>query len=156
MKISVTFGTKTEVELHRDVNAIISELAALKDIMKLSLADNGHNPSIMEEVVEKSLHLKVLIDLNNEHKHGYPLNRYRSGMQPIIGELQEGLEVPAGETVKSTIEHWTGKVISDKRLNATIVGAVAARNGKPIFSLDEMIDSCLKEYEALAKDYGLA
>ncbi len=152
----VRFGSSSPPQLRSDVNAIISDLASLRDIIKVNLRAKGLSPRIMEDAINASFHLQLIVDLNNEYKHGHPLrDGYRSGVEPIVGPLVEGLKVPPGETVDMVVEYASGRVEIDKDFEVVITGDITTRDGRRLCTLDELFDTALTEYEGIMKENGL-
>jgi hypothetical protein len=154
--IIVRFGTRSQPELVSDVNSLLGEFAALKDIIGRRLKDLGRDPQLIEDLMNRSLHLQLMLDLNNEVKHGYPLRRYRSGVQPVISELGEGLHVPAGTKLEVEIDVPSMATTVGPGPFVTVTGRIRTRDGKEICTLGKLVDSCLEAYEGFIRDQGLA
>lgn len=154
-EMRISFGSKSKEEILLDVMSIIQNLAALKDIVKKNLTMKGFDKQIMEDKKNSSLHLKLLIDLNNEYKHGYPLrDGYKSGHEPVISDLIQGIELPDGASVEISA-FYEGRAELDKDYTIVIMGRINDRDGSNICTLDEMIEKSMEIYSLVISKYGL-
>jgi hypothetical protein len=145
-EMEIIFGEKEQDEAVYHLYSIIQCLGNVKDIIKVSLVRKGLNSRIIEDRIDESKYLKILMDLNNEHKHGFPLkNGYRSSGKPIIVEIQQGLSIPPGKTVEIIAHYDTGQVELDKACTISITAKVVDRNGDYYFTLDELIENSISE-----------
>lgn len=74
---------------------IVSRLANLKDALKNEIKDICSDPSLVEEHINSSEYLSLIMDLNNSEKHGYPLTKHRrSNVDPKVVNIRKDLLVP--------------------------------------------------------------
>ncbi len=84
-----TFGKSDENSYLNNIMIILHNLANIKDNLIKSLEAKGKTKQqakrIVEDEINSSLHLQVLIDMVNQEKHGYPLTLHiRSHKNPLI------------------------------------------------------------------------
>ncbi len=84
-----------ELQAKTTITDIVSRLANLKDPLKNAVKSAGGNSQLVEDHINASIYLSVVIDLNNAEKHGYPLQRHkRSGIDPRIENVRKELALP--------------------------------------------------------------
>ncbi|WP_157831453.1 hypothetical protein [Confluentibacter flavum] len=138
---SWTFGSSDQVSLYNKVMIILYNLASLKDNLKNSLKKNGYSPQIIEEEINNSIYLKVLIDIVNQDKHGSPLRKPRSNINPYISDLNQGLRLGDKR------EGFDGPVI-------LIDGYIRNIDGQIIFTLDQLVETCYEKFSDLSNKYN--
>lgn len=118
--------------------SVIHNIFNLKDHLKNYFSDNNLNKKLVEEEVDNSLHLKLIADLSNQEKHGYPLNNRRSKLDPRIENIQNSniIKMPVTKLLYNPMQ---GRVI----LTANITDL----NHNFIISFDELIDKSLEKWE---------
>ncbi len=131
---TITFGDDTPEGIEYKVTSIISNLANFKDNLKKKIP-----PQEVEDFVKASLHLKVLLDLNNAEKHGYPPTKKHSKLDPKIEHVRQTLTI-ANEKEEQKI---------------IITGNIIDKDGNHLFSLDELIDTCFASWKALMSKHNL-
>jgi len=122
---------------HIEINKIIDNIANLKDNLKKSIELSGKPKKIVEDEINSSLHLCLITDLDNQIKHGYPLNRKRSNKDPQIKNIRHEMMLPSGIG-------WSN-MMSDSRtvLEADITDSL----GEFICSFRELIENALTKWE---------
>ncbi len=150
-RVTVTFGTEEEKELILPIMSVIHLLATLKDHLKNSLKEKGHDPLVVERAIDESIHLQILIDIDNQDKHGTNLRRSRSNKSPVITDVHQGFYLG------SKVYDIEGKVINENGPPAVAIKAVIKdSNGAILFYLDEMIEICYSKWIEIIKKYQLA
>ena len=152
---SIHFGTRGMLEMQREVYALISELASLKDILKIQMNSKGLDQELVEKAIDSSFNTQLLIDINNEYKHGSPIRHYRSGKRPKLINISEGLEVPPGEQFSLDVEYFSGMVKLNKNLSAKIVADVVDGDGTKFCTLDEIVKGTVALYRQFISQQGL-
>jgi len=132
------FGNEDKSDTLNKVMIILYNLASLKDHLKNSFKENNLDPKIIENEIDESLHLQVLIDIVNQEKHGTPLRKSRSKKSPAIIGLTNGMRLADPRT-------------GEEKFTMFIDGIIVDENGKRIFSLDELINNCFSIWENLSK-----
>ena len=72
---SIIAGNDDEETIINKIFIILYNLSSLKDHLKNHLKGKNINPQIIEDEINNSLHLQILIDIVNQEKHGYPLKK---------------------------------------------------------------------------------
>lgn len=73
---------------------MIAHVGKLKDHPKNTRKERGDNPRTVEDHINESSFLPLIIDLWNSEKHGAPLNSDRSGKSPKLAKSGGGLAGP--------------------------------------------------------------
>jgi hypothetical protein len=92
-RISVTqdfMGGRTTAEIENLAHSSIQNIASFPDHLRRWCRQNGVAPSAIDEIYEGSFDLKVIVDLNNNDKHGWPPRD--GGKTGIAPQLAEGIE----------------------------------------------------------------
>jgi hypothetical protein len=147
-RVSITFGTQDEKVLINPIMIILHNLANLKDNLKNTLSDKGHDPQIVEKEINNCFHLQILIDIVNQEKHGSPLRKSRSLKNPKISNPSQGLRMA------SAIRDLEGNIISKNGPPAMLIDAlICDENGNHLFRLDDLIESCYSKWISIARAY---
>lgn len=158
VKISISFGEQNTAEEINQVLVIISHIAKLKDHLKNLYESAGGNKQLLENEIESSDYLKLVIDLDNKEKHG-DLKRSRSGKFPYLDDISRALTLRTGKQTQSTssftIDPITGEFKSEGNVAIAITANIKSSNGKIICSLDELIDKSIEKWEEIIKTYNL-
>ena len=131
------FGVEDESDTLNKVMIILHNLASLKDHLKNTFKENNLDPRIVENAIDESLHLQVLIDIVNQEKHGAPLRNPRSKKSPRIIGLSNGMRIADPRT-------------GEEKFTMFIDGTIIDKNGKRIFGLDELVENCFSIWENLS------
>lgn len=145
--VSLTFDKEDKHIVFNKIMTILHSLGSLKDHLKNCLKKNDHNPQIVEDEINGSLHLQVLIDLVNKDKHGSELNKPRSGRDPWIDDPRNGLRM--GSKKGSPLEEG-----SPDQPTMFIDAYIMDGEGKLLFYLDELVETCFLKWRELAATYG--
>lgn len=154
---SMQAGNDDEETIINKIFIILYNLSSLKDNLKNCFKNKGLNPQIVEDEINNSLHLQVLIDIVNQEKHGYPLKRSnRSNKNPLIKHAMQSIVM----TTSSEPGSSAGMFFNENGLN--IVGdskmALTARifddKNNFLFMFDELADTCFEKFEQMAKQYN--
>ena len=148
-RVSITWGTKDEKKLLNSIMSILHNLASLKDHLKNALKEKGHDPQIVEDEINNSLHLQVLIDIVNQEKHGSPLKKPRSNKNPVIDYPRQGFYMA------SVIRDEDGNVLSKDGPPTMKIDALIRDGDKNIlFYHDELVETCYAKWRAIARKYN--
>lgn len=137
---------------------ILYNLSSLKDNLKNCLKNKGINPQIVEDEINSSLHLQVLIDIINQEKHGYPLKKSnRSNKNPLIKHAKQSIVVM---TSSSEPASSAGIFFNEKELNitgdtkTTLSAMIFDDKDNFLFRFDELAETCFEKFEQLAKKHN--
>jgi len=157
--------TTDQAELLVRLQAIISEMAALKDnLINFLDGRNEDGRSLVNAFIDKTQALQLIIDLNNHYKHGpYPLKHEKSGQQPRLEKLSasggfQAQSVPRGSAErKVTMNLITGKVTKEGLgIKTVITGMVVGANNQFICSLNDLIEGAMSAIENFVKNTGIS
>lgn len=153
----LSFGTHSDDEILNRIMIVLHNLATLKDHTKNALRAKGHDPQIVEPAINNSTHLKVLVDIVNQEKHGSQLRNSRSGSNPRIANYSQRLRfsVPpsTGSVAGIHIDASSGNPIVAGNCSIIIWAEIVDGGGKHLFSLDELVESCYAEFGRIAGQY---
>lgn len=139
--LSITFGEQDEDALLNKIMIILYNLSSLKDHLKNCLSKNGYNPQLIEDEINKSLHLQVLIDIVNQEKHGAPLRKTRSYRNPVFRYPSQSFRPFFSKNMSSEIPTmFIDALIKDDKENI-------------IFYLDELVETCFEKWSQIAIKY---
>lgn len=139
-----------KVLLINKVMLILYNMASLKDHFKKQLTIKKLDQKLIENEIENSLHLQVLIDIVNKDKHGDPLTKQeRSKKNPRIANVFSVLNI-SGVFLK-VLYPTLPKVSPSMDIKGTIVDG----NGIELFSLDELIEVCFAKWNEITFKYKI-
>jgi hypothetical protein len=145
--VSITFdNTDKNLILNRIMN-ILHNLASLKDHLKACMEKKELDPKIVEEEINNSLHLQVLIDLINKEKHGGILKSHRSNKNPVIEDPTNSFRL--GSKKGSPIEKHSSDIPT-----MFIDAQIRDDKGNFLFTLDDLVEICFMKWKNLAKTYN--
>lgn len=150
-RVTITYGTEDEKEVMVPIMNIIHNLATLKDHLKNSLKTKGLDPQIVETAIDDSLHLQVLIDIDNQDKHGTSLRNSRSKKSPVIKNAKRGL------FMGSKVRDIEGNIIKEDGPSIMAIKALIKDDkDELLFNLDDLIEVCYSKWISIIKNYKLA
>jgi len=124
-------------------------IANLHDHLKRWARRNGHDPKRVDHAFENSEDLKVLKDLSNNDKHGYPPRGGHSGKSPQLVDLSRifraSTQAKPGSFVGITLTSSGPKQIGDGTSLVIITGKIVDGNGAVV---GDFRDVCLKAIAA--------
>jgi hypothetical protein len=153
LQATISFGEKNKPDVVNQVFIIISHIAKLKDHLKNLYASKGGNQELIENEIESSEHLKLVIDLDNQEKHG-ELKKSRSQRYPYLDEIGPVLSLGGnkqGKTSSFIINPFTGENKVEGSVVIAIDADVKSKNGKIICNLDELINKSMEKWEEIIK-----
>lgn len=132
---------------------IIHNIASIKDHLKNKYQN-------VELVISNSQVLKLIIDLDNADKHGYPLKRPRSGTTPKIVNPTSYFRLEAGQTFGSitkitslidpkTMELKRTSEIGEIKMSGMVVfdAQIIDENGALLIGFQDLIEQSIKAWE---------
>ena len=130
------------------------ELQKQTDILKKKLKDRGDDSQIIEDEVNSSLYLQLILDLSNQEKHGYPLTETRrSKKDPLIKNVGRALS-PSNKPDNIRYELSDGSAMMN--VMVIITADVTDSKGNLLCRLDELIGNAQKAWEQIIKKYNIA
>jgi hypothetical protein len=150
MKMEIAFNrTLGQDESENRVLTIVRGLADLKDNLKRHAKQKGVDPELIEDGVNGSEYLQLIVDLENGQKHGYPPKPERSGKSPRLEDVTVGLQGQTSETSS------TGEIMTLGNVKVIITASVVDKDSKSIMTLDMLIEGALNAWTELINKHGL-
>jgi hypothetical protein len=145
----VRFGASDAAERENKVMAAIGAVADLKDHLKR----RSRGPRLVEDLINDSEVLSLIVDLHNKDKHGDPLSiTHRSGRDPHIANVSQGLSPKKGQQKTSFSMRFDGVTSTLSELEGDfqiIIDAdIVDGNGEKIMSLEVMLEQAMQQVEA--------
>lgn len=153
-KIHTHFGNKNFAELSNTIFGAIGAIADLKDHLV-----NKTSKKSVEDMINMSIELSLILDLNNKDKHGDPLTRTnRSGKNPNLANLCQGLS-PAGRSKTFFTMTYDGQNINPGpragEFRIVTSADVVDQEGNVIMTLDKMLYGGIAEIEKFLSQHNL-
>lgn len=150
------FGKDDKETIINRIFIILYNLVSLKDHLKNSLHKKGISANVVEDEINNSLHLQVLIDIVNQEKHGYPLKKTnRSNKNPLIIGACQVLQTSVPARVENSVSGLmftpSGiQLVGDGAQKIKIDAEITDGDKNRLFSLDELIETSYEKFLALA------
>jgi hypothetical protein len=97
----LVIGVLSDEEMKARILAVIHQIASAKDHVIKSAPSSSRK--VIEEEIDKSFELSLIIDLANQDKHGYPLKKYnRTHKNPILKDFYQSLELTTAPVAGAT------------------------------------------------------
>jgi hypothetical protein len=153
-------GGLSEEQISNLAHQLIHTVANLRDNLKNWASANGRDPQRVRETFGNSRAAKIIQDLSNNDKHGYPPRdgRGNSEVAPKLVDIDRSMRITAnpgnsfavffGPSGPQTSGGGSAKVI--------VTGQVIDKDGKAIGDLYELALSAVDAWEALLKEYAVA
>ena len=152
-QVSIRFGNLSEEELYNRVSLAIGLVAGLKDHIKNRLRVLGKNPKTVETMINNSPDFCLIMDLNNQEKHGYPLqeDRKRSGKDPKLQSVRQAMAISGtGGGIR-----LDGTLTAPQNTSIAILGVVVDGNGNPLPDIASILSSAISEAEKFIDSEGI-
>lgn len=158
-EIGFSFGAMDETEMIERVFNVINNIAGLKDHLKNKLESVGKDPKSVEDMINASKALSLILDLWNQDKHGYPLKKTnRSNLNPQIVNVDQGLVISNSSnkaSVSFKITEDSASYTSSENAAIAISGDVVDGSGKFIISVENMFRHAIIDLENFLKTHSL-
>lgn len=151
-------GGESPDDIREVLTQIAYNIAHVKDPLKKYLSDKARDLKMVERFIDGSLALKILIDIANREKHGYPSDRpSRSGKDPCLGGVGRSLRLQTGTEENSsavyTIDPKTGQpvVMTTGGASGAVVywGEVRDKNSAVVGDILDFARDALEDWERL-------
>ena len=158
-------GGESPDEIREALTQIAYNIAHVKDPLKKYLSDRGRESKLVERFIEGSPALRIMIDVANREKHGYPSDRpSRSGFDPYLGEVGRSLRLQTGAAKHSsaiyTVDPQTGQPVirtTGGGSGAVVYsGEVRDKNSVVIGDILDYARDALAEWERLFSDLSIS
>lgn len=145
--LSISFGSEEEAQ--NKIQTVISGLANLKDILKDRMKSKGQDEELIEDEINKSENLKLILDLSNQEKHGYPLDNRRSGRDPLISNIQTGMGI---SDKPDNITYVASSGAKAHNVMISISADIVDSDGVKICSFDHLVNQAVSDWEMIVKN----
>ncbi len=151
----------SDEELLNQAYTVIHNIANLHDHLRKWASHNGHNKDNVDQTVNKCFELKIIIDLSNNDKHGYPpRNGGHSGKSPHLTEINRVMllqtQAKKGSMIGMTIgRDGVPNFIGDGTAKAVITSDVVDKDNNRIGDLYDIANIAVEAWEKLLVDFGL-
>lgn len=141
----------------------IHNIANLQDHLRKWAAHNGRDKSRVNATFAKSQPLRIIQDLSNNDKHGYPRrDGDYSGVAPQVLDIRRVMQLTTGAEAGSRVVMTLGrggvpKVSGTKGggARAVITGEVVDEDGNAVGDLHDIQTRAVEAWEALLEEFGL-
>lgn len=158
-EIGFSFGAMEETEMVEKIFNVINNIASLKDHLKNKLESVRKDPTAVEDMINNSKTLSLILDLWNQDKHGYPLKKTnRSNLNPQIINVNQGLVISNSSnkaSVSFRITQDSASYTSSENAAIAISGEVVDGSGKFIISVENMFRQATADLEGFLETQGL-
>jgi len=153
-------GDMTEPEMANAAHSVIHNIANLHDHLKRWVATGGSDKAIIDRAFDSSIDLRIIKDLSNNDKHGYPpRDRGHSGRSPKLTNIRGQMRLTAkgggGWVTMMLGSGGVPKISGDGTAVAVITGDVVDEDGSMIGDLFEIEVHATAAWEFLLKDLGI-
>ena len=152
-----TFDKGSIAEKENKILIIIHNLANLKDHLKQIMQSKGGDKQKIEDEIDASPALQIIIDLANSEKHTYPTRSNRSGLNPKLDEIHSfmSLSVSSPEEVSSFTFNPYGSFQATGDVGVNISADILDEHNNKIMTLDEHIEKSIIKWEEIITKYDL-
>jgi len=153
-------GGLDDAELSNLAHTLIHNIANLRDLLRKWAVQNGKGKEKIDEAFTQSLELKIIQDLSNNDKHGYPpRDGGLSGECPQLVDINRVMQLKTQAKKGSCIGMTLGaggvpKFFGDGTAKAVITGDVVDKENNRIGDLHEMAAKAVKVWEQLLTVLG--
>ena len=154
-------GALSEEDLANVAHTVIHNIANLQDHLRRWAAHNGQDKTKVDTKFKTSQPLKVIQDLSNNDKHGYPpRNNGYSGCAPKLANLRRQMRLTTKAEAGSRVVMILGprgvpKVSGSGTACAVITADVVDQDGNRIDDLFQIEQAAVAAWEALLVDYAI-
>jgi hypothetical protein len=148
-------GNLTNAELSNRVHMLIHNIANLHNHLRKWAVQNGMSKEKIDEVFAKSLELRIIKDLSDNDKHGYPpRNGGYSKKYPQLVNINRVMQLKTQAKKNSTIGMTLGtsgapKSLGDGTAKAIITGDIVDNKNKHIGDLHVIVTKAIEVWEQL-------
>jgi len=153
-------GGMSEAELDNIVYSLVQNTANLHDHLKKWAAKNGKDKSKIDETFRTSAALKIIYDLSNNEKHGYPPRRSgESGKSPRLGKTTRIFQLttaPTKSVTSMTLDpNGIPKVSGSGSAKVVTSAGILDKDGNVIGDLYQTALKAIETWERLLSDLGI-
>lgn len=154
-------GDLSPEEMSNTAHTTIHNIANLRDHLRGWTRRNGKDVAKLVATFDGSLSLRIIQDLSNNDKHGYPpRDGGHAGMLPRIEDIGRVMKLSPGASAGSAIMMVMGArgqpIISGSgSARVVVTGEVVDKDGKIIGDLFDIEQQAIQAWENLLADFGV-
>lgn len=147
------FNPEDRVKILNQINNIISNLANIKDCLKRKLEQRKDDPQVIENEINNSLYLQLILDLASQERHTYPLTKIRrSKKDPLIKNIDRVLTT---SNKPDNIRHEKNDGSAIMNAMVVITADITDLQGNLLCHLDDLVKNTLSVWEQIIKKYNI-
>jgi hypothetical protein len=154
-------GDLTKEELSNLAHSLIHNIANLYEHLRKLALLKKLDVSKVDEVFRSSNEIKIIQDLSNNDKHGYPpRNGGYSGISPKVDKFTRGMQLTALSQERASLTltldaSGKPKVTGTGNVAVVISGEISDGKGNCIGNLHLVAKKALEAWEVLLSDFGI-
>lgn len=154
-------GELSTEEIQNIAHMVIHNIANLKDHLNRWAGINGKDKTKIQATFGASQPLKLIQDLSNNDKHGYPpRDGGYSGLAPKLIKVGRVMRMTTRAKAGSSVVMTFGpggvpQISGDGTACAVITGEIVDKDGKAIGDLFEFEKTALTAWESLLSEYDI-
>jgi hypothetical protein len=154
-------GGLSDEQISNIAHSAIHNLANLRDHLRRWARRSGYNPDRINQAVDKSFELQVLIDLSNVDKHGYESHdTNHSGRAPKLSEVNRVMMLSTGSQPNSSaVLTLTPKPVArfmgTGSAKVVVTGTIVDKTGLLIGDLHSFLEKGTEVWEGLLAELGV-
>jgi hypothetical protein len=152
---------RSDAELDNAIHILIYDIANLRDLLTKWADQNGKARTKVDDAFEKSLALRIMQDLSNNHRHGYdPTRHSHSGKSPRLDNITTVMEMTTnpeeGSVVSLTVDRQgVPRVAGSGTAKVIITGDILDRDGNKICDLRKTMLEAVEVWESVLDDFDV-
>jgi len=154
-------GGLSNEQLTNIAHSFIHNISNLQDHLRKWAKQNDYDKNEIKQTFNNSLYLKIIQDLSDNDKHGYP--RHNGGYSkkyPQLVNINRVMKLQTQEKKGSTIGMALGpygvpKLSGDGTAKVVITGDVVDNDNNRIGDLHKIATKAVEAWEQLLADFGL-
>jgi hypothetical protein len=121
----------------------------------------GRNPDKVKDAVRKSFELRVILDLSNVDKHGYPArDGGHSGRAPNLTEVNRVMQLSTGTQPNSSATVLftpmpEARLVGSGSAKVVVTGTIVDRSGAVLGDLRRFLETAVGAWEGLLRELGV-
>ena len=154
-------GGLTDEDFSNLAQSLIDNIANLKDHLRKWATHNGRDKSLVDRTFKGSFELRVIKDLSNNDKHGYPPRQGgHSGRAPKLVNPRRILRLTTGASKGSSVVMTLGPdgrpmIFGSGSGMAILRGDVVDDKGEIIGDLHDIANKAIEDWAGLLSAYGV-
>jgi len=154
-------GGLSDADISNIAHMLIYNVANLKDHLKNWAAHNGKDKTQVDAAFNNSEALKVIQDLSNNEKHGYPPHAGgHSGKSPRVDKINRIMQMTTkakkGSSVGLTFTpQGVPKILGDGTAKVIITGDILDKDGNKIGDLYRTLLEACEVWEKVLGEFGV-